>query len=70
MIDQDKLMVVSENAGDIIYTKDFKYFLQETGLEMYVCRKADPETKGKVENLVGYVKGNHLSVRSFLVVHP
>ena len=32
---------------------------------MYVCRKADPETKGKVENTVGFVKSNHLSVRDF-----
>ena len=65
VIDQDRLMVVSENAGDIIYTKNFKYFIEETSLQMYVCRKADPESKGRVENLVGYVKKNHLSIRSF-----
>ncbi|GAH69182.1 unnamed protein product, partial [marine sediment metagenome] len=29
VIDQDNLMVVSENAGDIIYTDDFKYFIEE-----------------------------------------
>ncbi len=27
VIDQDNLMVMSENAGDIIYTDDFKYFI-------------------------------------------
>ena len=27
VIDQDSLMVVSENAGDIIYTNDFRYFI-------------------------------------------
>lgn len=48
VIDQDNVMVVSENHGDIIYTKDFSYFTEEMGLRMYVCRKADPETKGKV----------------------
>jgi hypothetical protein len=58
-------MVVSENHGDIIYTRDFSYFIQEMNLQMYVCRKADPETKGKVENTVGFVKSNHLSVRDF-----
>jgi len=65
VIDQDSVMVVSENRGDIIYTKDFKYFIQEMGLKMYVCRKADPETKGRIENLIGYVKKNFLSVRDF-----
>ena len=65
VIDQDSVMVVSENHGDIIYTRDFLYFIQEMNLQMYVCRKADPETKGKVENTVGFVKSNHLSVRDF-----
>jgi len=65
VIDQDNLMVVSENAGEIIYTNDFKYFIEEEELKMYVCRAADPETKGKIENLVKYVKRNLLSIRDF-----
>jgi len=65
VIDQDNLMVVSENAGDIIYTNDFKYFIEEQELKMYVCRAADPETKGKIENLIKYVKHNLLSIRDF-----
>ena len=65
VIDQDNVMVVSENHGDIVYTKDFGYFIQEMDLRMYVCRKADPESKGKIENLIGYVKKNFLSVRDF-----
>lgn len=68
VIDQDSVMVVSENRGDIIYTKDFKYFIKEMGLQMYVCHKADPESKGKIENLIGYVKKNFLSVRDFKTV--
>lgn len=68
VIDQDSIMVVSENRGDIVYTKEFSYFIQEMDLQMYVCRKADPETKGKVENTVGFVKSNHLSVRDFEIV--
>ena len=35
VIDQDGLMVVSENAGDIIYTDDFKYFIEEQKIRMY-----------------------------------
>ncbi len=65
VIDQDSVLVVSENKGDIIYTKDFSAFIQEMNLKMYVCRKADPESKGKIENLVKYIKGNFLSTRDF-----
>ena len=68
VIDQDRLMVVSENAGDIIYTDDFRYFIEEQDIRMYVCRAADPETKGKVESLIKYVKRNFLSIRDFLSV--
>lgn len=65
VIDQDSVMVVTENYGDIIYTQAFKYFKDEMGIEVYVCRKADPESKGKIENLVKFVKSNFLSVRDF-----
>jgi transposase len=65
VIDQDNVMVVSENHGDIIYTRDFLYFIEEMGLRIYVCRKADPESKGKVENTVKYVKYNFLGTRDF-----
>lgn len=65
VIDQDSLMVVNENHGEIVYTQKFKTFLEEIDLKMYVCRKADPESKGKVENLIKYVKYNFLQVRCF-----
>ena len=65
VIDQDAVLVVSENKGDIIYTKLFGDFIKEQDLKMFVCRKADPETKGKVENLVKFVKHNFLAPRIF-----
>lgn len=65
VIDQDKLMVVSENHGDIIFTHDFQQFIEEQNLKMYVCRKADPESKGKIENLVKYIKRSFLQTRVF-----
>ena len=65
VIDQDSLMVANENYGEIIFTKKFEDFIKEMGIKMYVCRKADPESKGKIENLVKYVKYNFLSVRDF-----
>ena len=68
VIDQDRLMVVSENAGDIIYTKDFEHFIDEQEFGLWVCRGADPETKGKIENLVKFTKGSFLSTRDFEAV--
>jgi len=58
VIDQDRLMVVSENAGDIVCTKDFQQLVDEQEVKLWVCRRADPESKGKIENLVKFVKGN------------
>jgi len=65
VIDQDSLMVVSENSGDIIYTDDFRYFIEEQSLRMYVCRGGDPETKGKIENVIKYIKYNFFNIRDF-----
>lgn len=65
VIDQDRLMVVDENKGDIVLTKDFATYREEMGFDLYVCRKADPESKGKVENLVNFVKRSFLSTRTF-----
>lgn len=65
VIDQDSIMVVSENNGDIIYTRDFEHFIDEMNLKMYVCRKNDPESKGKIENLIKFVKRNFLKLREF-----
>ncbi len=65
VIDQDSVMVLKENSGDIIYTKDFKHFRAEMGLKIFVCRKSDPETKGKIENLIKFIKRNFLRLRDF-----
>ena len=65
VIDQDSRMVVSENAGEIVYTERFLNFIEEMGLKVYVCRKADPQSKGKIENVLKYVKYNFLEIRDF-----
>jgi len=46
--DQDSIIVVSENSGDIIHTKAFSAFLEETKIGTRVCRRSDPESKGKI----------------------
>ena len=65
VIDQDSVMVVSENYGDILFTRDFTIFKDEMDLKIYTCRKADPESKGKIENCIKFFKNNFLSIRDF-----
>lgn len=64
--DQDSIIVVSENSGDIIHTYAFAAFLEETRLDVLVCRKADPESKGKIEAVVRFIKGNFMENRLFM----
>ncbi|MBD8007714.1 IS21 family transposase [Bacillus norwichensis] len=63
--DQDALIVVSENGGDLILTKEFQTYREERKLTVWLCRKADPESKGKIENVVGYVKANFAKYRLY-----
>lgn len=63
--DQDKLMTVSENGGDIIYTEEFQAYRKQRGFRIYLCRAADPESKGKVENVVKFIKRNFAKNRVF-----
>ncbi|TWI56107.1 transposase [Halalkalibacter nanhaiisediminis] len=63
--DQDKLMTVSENGGDIIYTEEFQAYKQQRGFSVYLCKAADPETKGKIENVVKFIKRNFAKNRVY-----
>lgn len=63
--DQDRTMVVDENIGDIILTSAFKSYTKSKSFKLHFCRKADPESKGKVENVIQYVKKNFLYNRSY-----
>ncbi|WEG14500.1 IS21 family transposase [Pullulanibacillus sp. KACC 23026] len=63
--DQDSLMVVSENSGDLILTGEFQAYREERKLVLHVCRKADPESKGRIENVVGFIKKNFAKNRVF-----
>ena len=63
--DQDRLLAISENFGDVIYTAEFERFRQQMGFKVYLCRKNDPETKGKIEAVIKYAKGNYAKHRIF-----
>ena len=63
--DQDKLLLSSEQIGDLLLTSKFKAYVREQALGLHFCRKSDPESKGKIENVVKYVKGNFLYGRVY-----
>ena len=63
--DQDRTMIVDENIGDIILTDKFKQYTKSRSFKLHFCRKSDPESKGKIENVVQYVKKNFLYNRTF-----
>ena len=65
VFDQDSVLCVSENTGDILLTHEFEKFRQQCKFKIYLCRAADPESKGKIERVVQYVKGNFLAGRPY-----
>jgi len=64
--DQDCTILKDENYGSLIYTDEFARYLQQRGFSVFMCHKADPQTKGKVESGVKFVKGNFLNGRTFI----
>jgi transposase len=65
LYDQDRVLMVDENLGDLILTREFQKYSSEMAFTHVFCRKADPESKGKVENVVGFVKKNFLRGRTY-----
>lgn len=63
--DQDKVLLKSENPGDYLMTDVFRKYRQQKGFEAEFCHKADPQSKGKIENVTGYVKKNFWQGRAF-----
>ena len=68
VIDQDAVFVSSETYGEVIKTRVFEDFCTEQDLRLWVCNKADPESKGPIENSVGYVKKNFFSARDITCI--
>ena len=64
--DQDKVLAVSENHGDIIYTEGFQNYLQAMGFDIFLCRGADPESKGRIEAVIKYAKNGFAKHRIFV----
>lgn len=68
VFDQDRLLAVDENYGDIIFTKEFEQYRLTSGFKVYLCRGSDPESKGRTEAVVKYFKGNYAKNRKFVGV--
>ena len=64
--DQDSVFLSRENKGDLILAEQFKSYCNSMPFKLYFCRKADPQSKGKIENVVKYVKQNFLYNRPFV----
>ena len=65
LYDQDKVFIHDENLGDYLLTHDFKSFCQGQSFRTIFCRKADPQSKGKIESVVKFVKHNFLKGRVY-----
>ena len=63
--DQDRTMMVDENIGDFILTAIFDQYTKSRSFRLHFCKKSDPESKGKIENVVQYVKKNFLYNRLY-----
>ncbi len=66
LYDQDSVFIHNENLGDYLLTQAFSDFCKTQEFKAVFCRKADPQSKGKVENVVKYVKYNFLRGRAYI----
>lgn len=66
--DQDRVFMVDENNGDLLLTDLFRSYTSSRGFKLHFCRKADPQSKGKIENVIKYIKGNFLYNRPFSAI--
>lgn len=65
LYDQDRVLMKDENLGDLLLVQQFQQYISEMKFIPIFCRKSDPESKGKIENVVGYVKNNFLKGREY-----
>ncbi|MEE9451351.1 MAG: IS21 family transposase [Gammaproteobacteria bacterium] len=63
--DQTKLVVISEIYRELTLNQRFHQYATGAGFQIRACEGYDPESKGKVESGVKYVKQNALYGESF-----
>lgn len=65
LTDNMKTVVDGREAGKVLWNSKFADFAVDMGFTPKVCKVRKPQTKGKVERLVDYVKDNFLPGRTF-----
>ena len=65
LTDRMKTVIDGSEAGKPLWNKRFEDFASDMGFIPKVCRPRRPQTKGKVERFVEYVKDNFLPGRQF-----
>ncbi len=63
--DQTKLVVIKEEYRELSINARFNEYASHAGFRIHACEGYDPESKGKVEAGVKYVKGNALYGEAF-----
>jgi len=63
--DNAKPLVLRQQGGRAVFNPEFAAFCSHWGVRPRACQPYRARTKGKVENGVGYVKGNALGSLSF-----
>jgi len=58
--DQTKLVVIEERYREVFFNERFHQFALKYGFRIRVCEGYDPQSKGKVERFIGYVKQDFL----------
>ena len=66
LYDRPRTVCYRDDTGRRIWNPTFKAFADYWGVEPRVCRPYRPQTKGKVESGVKYVKRNFLPGRTFV----
>lgn len=65
LTDRMKTVILGNEAGKPVWNSQFEDFAADMGFVPRVCRARRPQTKGKVERLVDYIKDNFLPGRQF-----
>jgi transposase len=63
--DQTKLAVLREQYGEVDFNEAFFGYAHWCGFQTYICNKSDPQTKGKIEAVIRYIKRGFLPGRRF-----
>lgn len=68
LTDNMKSVVHKRSKVQIIFNPKYEYFMAEYGFSTVLCRIRAPETKGKVERLIHFIKDSFFPGRTFITM--